>query len=350
MKKITLKLKASQSRILVSTGAYENIMEHLADAGLGPPFMVVSQKKVLSHVGKRPLGRNPIVTISDGERAKTLRTVSRLIDAMLELGLTRQSTVIALGGGVVGDVAGFAASIYLRGIAVVQVPTTLLAQVDSSVGGKTGVNHAAGKNLIGCFHQPPLVIADPGLLASLPEREYRSGLWEALKYGVIRDRNLFDHFERRLPAILRKEPRVLEDLVYRCLRIKADVVGIDEKESGLRRILNFGHTLGHATHYRGIKHGEAVGHGMIAATRIAQQLRRISGNEASRIVTAIQSIGTLPSIADLPVKEMMKSMRHDKKIRDGSIHFVLPRRVGRVDVEAGISPKLVATVIRSVSQ
>ena len=329
-------------------------MEHLADAGLGPPFMVVSQKKVLSHVGKRPLGRNPIVTISDGERAKTLRTVSRLIDAMLELGLTRQSTVIALGGGVVGDVAGFAASIYLRGIAVVQVPTTLLAQVDSSVGGKTGVNHAAGKNLIGCFHQPLLVIADPGLLASLPEREYRSGLWEALKYGVIRDRNLFDHFERRLPAILRKEPWVLEDLVYRCLRIKADVVGIDEKESGLRRILNFGHTLGHAieaaSHYRGIKHGEAVGHGMIAATRIAQQLRRISRNEASRIVTAIQSIGTLPSIANLPVKGMMKSMRHDKKIRDGSIYFVLPRRVGKVDVEAGISPKLVATVIRSVSQ
>jgi 3-dehydroquinate synthase len=354
MKKIRLKLRTSQSEILVETGAYENILTHMEDSGLHPPFMVVSQEKVLSHFGKRPLGRNPVVTISDGERAKTLRTVSRLIDAMLELGLTRQSTVIALGGGVVGDVAGFAASVYLRGISVVQVPTTLLAQVDSSVGGKTGVNHKAGKNLIGAFHQPRLVIADPKLLTSLPSREYRSGLWEALKYGVIRDRNLFDHFEGRLMEILRQEPAVLEDLVYRCLRIKADVVGIDEKEGGLRRILNFGHTLGHAieaaSNYRGIRHGEAVGLGMIGATRIAEQLGRISGKEASRIDNAVRSIGPLPSIAKLSVKDMMKSMRHDKKIRDGDIHFVLPRRIGKVDVEAGIPPKLVESVLRSLSQ
>jgi len=354
MKKIRLKLKTSQSEILVGTGAYENILTHMADAGLHPPFMVVSQERVLNHVGKRPLGRNPVVTISDGERAKTLRTVSRLLDAMLELGLTRQSTVIALGGGVVGDVAGFAASVYLRGISVVQVPTTLLAQVDSSVGGKTGVNHKVGKNLIGAFHQPRLVIADPGLLASLPSREYRSGLWEALKYGVIRDRSVFDHFEGRLLEILRQEPALLEDLVYRCLQIKADVVGIDEKESGLRRILNFGHTLGHAieaaSNYRGIRHGEAVGLGMIGATRIAEQLGRISPNQASRIDAAVRSIGPLPSIAKLSVKEMKKSMRHDKKIRDGNIHFVLPRRIGKVDVEAGIPPKLVQSVIRSLSQ
>ena len=149
MKKLRLKLVTSESEIVVSTGTYANIMTHLGDAGLHPPFMVVSQEKVLNHVGKRPLGRSPVVMIPDGERAKTLRTVSRLIDAMLELGLTRQSTVVALGGGVVGDVAGFAASVYLRGIPVVQVPTTLLAQVDSSLGGKTGVNHSAGKNLIG---------------------------------------------------------------------------------------------------------------------------------------------------------------------------------------------------------
>ncbi len=354
MKKIRLKLGGAQSDILVGTGAYAEIITHLADAGLGPPFMLVSQEKVLRHVGSRPLGRIPVVTISDGERAKTLRTVSRLIDAMLELGLTRQSTVIALGGGVVGDVAGFAASVYLRGIAVVQVPTTLLAQVDSSVGGKTGINHAAGKNLIGTFHQPRMVLADPGLLVSLPRREYRSGLWEALKYGVIRDRNLFVHFERRLQDIFRKEPTALEDLVYRCLRIKTDVVKMDEKEGGLRRILNFGHTLGHAieaaSSYRGIMHGEAVAHGMIGATQIAAQLGRIEGKEACRIDNAVRSIGALPSIAGLSVKTMMKSMQHDKKIRDGNIHFVLPRRVGQVEIEAGIPLKLVGSVLRGLSQ
>ncbi len=354
MKKIRLTLETSQSEILVDSGGYKNILDHLGAAGLHPPFIVVSQRKVLNHVGKRPFGRSPIIMIPDGERAKTLRTVSRIIDAMVGLRLTREATVIALGGGVVGDVAGFAASVYLRGISVVQVPTTLLAQVDSSVGGKTGVNHVTGKNLIGSFHQPRLVLADPELLASLPPREYRSGLWEALKYGVIRDRDLFDHFEHRLADILRKDPMVMDDLVYRCLRIKSDIVELDEREGGLRRVLNFGHTLGHAieaaSKYRGITHGEAVGLGMIGATRIAERLGRIKAREASRIDGAVRSVGPLPSIAGLSVKEITQSMQHDKKIRDGSIHFVLPHRVGKVEVESGIPPRLVGTVLRSLSR
>ena len=354
MKKLQLTLESSQSEILVQAGAYAHIMTHLANAGLHPPFMVVSQDKVLRHVGNGPLAQIPVITIADGERAKTLRTVARLIDAMLELGLTRQSTVIALGGGVVGDVAGFAASVYLRGISVVQVPTTLLAQVDSSVGGKTGVNHPEGKNLIGTFHQPRMVLADPNLLASLPSREYRSGLWEALKYGVIGDRALFDHFERRLPDLLSKEPRVLEDLVLRCLKMKADVVRQDETEEGLRRILNFGHTLGHAieaaSQYRGIKHGEAVGYGMLGATQIAEQMGRISGKEASRINVAVRSIGNLPSISRLSPQAIMKSMQHDKKIRNGKIHFVLPRRIGKVEVKADIPLKLIGSIVRRLAQ
>ncbi len=353
MKNIHLKLKTSRSDILVSAGAYMDLMTHLDNVGIGPPYLVVSQEKVLRHVEKQPLGRSPIVTIAEGERAKTLRTVSRILDRMLELRLTRGSTLIALGGGVVGDVAGFAASIYLRGIRVVQVPTTLLAQVDSSVGGKTGVNHPAGKNLIGTFHQPRVVIADPTLLSSLPQRVYRSGLWEALKYGVIRDRKLFQQFEKHSPEILGRDPSVLEDLVYRCLRIKANVVRADEKEGGLRRILNFGHTLGHAieaaSNYRRIMHGEAVGQGMIGATRIAEGLGRIGEEEAARIEDGIRSIGSLPSIAHLPMKEMMQSMQHDKKIRNGQLHFVLPHRIGKVEMEAGVPPKLVRKVLRGLS-
>ena len=272
---------------------------------------------------------------------------------MVALGLTRQSTVVAIGGGVVGDVAGFAASVYLRGIAVVQVPTTLLAQVDSSVGGKTGVNHRAGKNLIGTFHQPRLVVADPLLLASLPSREYRSGLYETLKYGVIRDPRLFEDFERYQRKILDRDPAILEKLIFRSLQIKADVVRADEKEGNLRRILNFGHTLGHAIEaasgYRKIRHGEAVAYGMLGATRLGLALGRIADTEAQRIETVIQSIGKLPDIRSLSTGALMKAMQHDKKIRDGSLHFVLPRRIGKVYIESGIPPALIRSVIRSLS-
>ena len=190
----------------MGSGAYQHLHGLLREEGLDDSFLVVSQQNVLESVDRHPLREDPIVLIPDGERAKTLRTVARLLDRMLELKLTRQSTLIAVGGGVVGDVAGFAASIYLRGIAVVHVPTTLLSQVDSSVGGKTGVNHTRGKNLIGTFHQPRLVVADPLLLHTLPAREYRSGLYETLKYGVIRNPVLFRSFERQSGAIAARKP------------------------------------------------------------------------------------------------------------------------------------------------
>src|SRR5439155_13712003 len=240
-----IRLSHASYDILVGAGVFARLEDHLQAAGLRPPFLIVSQPRIFKAVGKRLKNKYPIALIPEGERAKTLTTVSRLLDRMVELKLTRQSTVIALGGGVVGDVAGFVASIYMRGIPVVQVPTTLLAQVDSSIGGKTGVNHRVAKNLIGTFYQPRLVLSDPLLLQTLPEREYASGLYEALKYGVIRDAELFADFEQNHVTFLKRDPEAIERLVARCAAIKADVIMKDEKESDLRRILNFGHTVGH---------------------------------------------------------------------------------------------------------
>ena len=353
MRLIKLKLKTASSNILVGSGAYQGLHGLLRDEGLDDSFLVVSQRNVLESIDRHPLRKDPIVLIPDGERAKTLRTVARLLDRMLELNLTRQSTLIAVGGGVVGDVAGFAASIYLRGIAVVHVPTTLLSQVDSSVGGKTGVNHTRGKNLIGTFHQPRLVVADPLLLHTLPAREYRSGLYETLKYGVIRNPALFRSFERQSDAIAARDPDVVENLVYGSLRIKAQVVSADEREAGLRRILNFGHTLGHAieaaANYRSVRHGEAVGYGMIGAARIAARMGTLAEQERARIESAVAAIGKLPGIARLPVPAMLEALRHDKKIRDVKLHFVLPERIGSVTIRSDIPIEMVRSVLEELS-
>src|SRR6266566_3754062 len=233
MQTIHVRLAHAAYEVIVGVGVFEKLEEHLRRAGLGGPFLIVSQPRIFRAVGKELRKTFPIALIPDGERAKSLTTVSRLLDRMVDLKLTRQSTVIAVGGGVVGDVSGFVASIYMRGIPVVQVPTTLLAQVDSSIGGKTGVNHRAGKNLIGTFYQPRLVLSDPLVLRSLPEREYVSGLYEALKYGVIRDAALFEDFEQNSARLLNRDARVIERLVARCAAIKADVVMSDEREGDL---------------------------------------------------------------------------------------------------------------------
>src|SRR5213593_1741447 len=246
MQSIPVRLNGISYDILVGVGVADNIEEHLNQAGLRGPFLAISQPRIFKAVGQSLKNKYPVALIPDGERAKTLTTVSRLLDRMVELKLTRQSTVIAFGGGVVGDVSGFVASIYMRGIPVVQIPTTLLAQVDSSIGGKTGVNHRVAKNLIGTFYQPRLVLSDPLVLETLTDREYGNGLYEALKYGVIGDSALFEEFERNTSMLKKRDPEAVERLVARCAAIKAEVVMSDEKESDLRRILNFGHTVGHA--------------------------------------------------------------------------------------------------------
>jgi len=264
--------------------------------------------------------------------------------------MTRQSTVIALGGGVVGDVTGFAAYMYMRGIAVVQAPTTLLAQVDSSIGGKTGINFSTIKNLVGAFHQPRLVLTDIHTLQTLPIREYRSGLYEAIKYGIICDRELFEQFAESKDLLLQRNPEAVERLVARCAAIKGDVVSRDEKEGDLRRVLNLGHTVGHgleaAAGFRRLKHGEAVGFGMIAAVRISAALSRMRQEQAARVESVIRSIGSLPSLAGLKLKVIMEALQHDKKVRDGAVHFVLPLEIGRVEITNAVPLELVRETVK----
>jgi 3-dehydroquinate synthase len=290
--------------------------------------------------------------IGDGERAKSLRTAERAWGFLIANRFERSDGIIALGGGVVGDLAGFVAASFLRGINFVQIPTTLLAQIDSSVGGKTAVNHALGKNLIGAFHQPRAVVIDPRVLASLPPREFRAGMYEVIKTGFIRDEALTEFISQKLSNIQALEAAALTHLIKRCCEIKAEVVMADEREGGLRRILNFGHTVGHAleavTKYRRLKHGEAVGYGMQCAAELGARAGTITADGAAAIKQGVAALGRLPRIGDLNVGEIMAAMAHDKKARQGKIPFILPTRIGAVIVRDDIPPQLVRTAVRGL--
>ena len=294
------------------------------------------------------------ILIPDGERYKTLASVSRIYDALIKGGADRGSALIAVGGGVIGDTAGFAAASFLRGITLVHVPTTLLAQVDSSIGGKVGVNHALGKNLIGAFHQPVLVVADPLTLATLPRREFRSGLYEVVKYGMIASRSLFDLLTGETRAVLARKPAGVLAIVDRAAsrpgavpaivescRIKADVVTKDERESGLRRILNFGHTIGHAleaiTSYRRFRHGEAIAHGMLGAADLAAARGALSRDDQAALAGLIAKLGPLPVVNDLSIDEAMAAVRRDKKVVHGTLHYVLATGIGTTETVSDVT-------------
>jgi 3-dehydroquinate synthase len=276
------------------------------------------------------------VLVPDGERAKTLSTVGRIYDRLLDLGTDRGTTIVAVGGGVLGDMVGFAAATYLRGLTLVQVPTTVMAQVDSAIGGKVGVNHPRGKNLIGAFHPPALVAVDPAALQTLSRREFRAGLYEVIKYGVIDDRPLLDLLDQRLPEVLSQRGEALDEVVARCARIKARIVSEDEHERGLRRILNFGHTLGHAleaaTDYRRLRHGEAVALGMRAALAIGTGRGLTPPAVAEQAVGLIDRLGPLPSVSDVPVAAALDAASRDKKVVSGRLHFVLASTAGATTV------------------
>ena len=292
-----------------------------------------------------------LVAMPDGERHKKLATVEQLGERLAALGADRDAVLLAFGGGVVGDVTGLLASVYMRGVEVVQVPTTVLAQVDASIGGKTGVNLRAGKNLLGTFHQPRAVLIDPAVLKTLPEREFRAGLYESLKCGVIGRPELFDRLEKVDLKALRSDDAGLEWIIAESVKLKAEVVSADERENGLRQVLNFGHTIGHAleaeTGYRYFLHGEAVAWGMIAAARIAAAMNRTDNRTAQRIADAILRFGPLPGVKVRGGK-IVPRLQADKKTCDGIVHFVLPREIGKVEIVSNVPERVVLEAVEEL--
>ncbi len=334
-------------RVDVETGShkYPIYIEHGLTAQLGrlinqspspaSRHFFISSPLVWKLHGKaigKAIPKTDVILLPDGEKYKQLATASRAYESLIKLDADRGAAIIAVGGGVIGDIAGFVAATYLRGIKIIQVPTTLLAQVDSAVGGKVGVNHPLGKNLIGAFHQPSLVAIDPALLETLPRREFRAGLYEVIKYGMTSSRDLFDRIEREMDAIFARKADALVPIVGQSCSIKAAVVKLDERESGPRRMLNYGHTAGHAleavTKYKRFLHGEAIAYGMLVAAEIAVTRGIMPDADRRALAQIIIKLGPLPPVGDLSTREVLEAVRHDKKVVNGTLHYVLCPGVG----------------------
>jgi 3-dehydroquinate synthase len=312
---------------------------------------VLTTSDVWEFHGAKLAGRFPHVVLfhPGGEPNKRLSVIEDLAEQMAAAGADRSSLVIAFGGGIVNDGGGFLAAIFMRGIPVIQIPTTLLAQVDAAVGGKTGVNLVSGKNLIGAFHQPLAVLIDPDVLATLPEREYRAGLFEIVKAGIIRSPELFELMANRSHDVLARQPGVVDRIIDESVKIKAEVVTADERESDLRKILNFGHTIGHAleaeTKYERFLHGEAVCFGMEAAVRLAQLTGMLGAADAERMIHTFRLYGPIPSLDGIEAGNLFGRLVKDKKTIQGTVHFVLPDRIGNVKVVTGIADAIVLEAI-----
>ena len=359
MRQITVHLGPRTYPVLVGAGLLAEAGRECARLGLGRKLAVVTQRAVAAHTGAvaeslRQAGFAPVVVeVPDGEPAKSLEEARALWDAFLGHGLDRGSAVVAVGGGVVGDLGGFAAATYMRGIAFVQVPTTLLAQVDASVGGKVAVNHPRAKNLIGAFHQPRLVIIDPDTLGTLPDREYRSGLAEVVKTGAALNAELFATLEANVTGLRRREPALLEGVIATCCAEKATIVEQDEREeSGLRMVLNYGHTVGHALEassgYHAWRHGEAVAVGMAVAARLSHRLTLIDTGPVERQIALLSAVG-LPTRFEAPgPRELWEALRHDKKGREGRVPFVLLKALGHAEVCFDVPAEMVLEVLAEV--
>ena len=362
MRTVHVPLGGRSYEIEIGPGLLSELGRDCARLKLGNRCAIISDRNVASKFSKtvqaslKKAGFDSVlITVAPGETSKSVKVVEQCYDALAKHRLERKSFIVALGGGVVGDLAGFVAATYLRGIAFVQVPTTLLAQVDSSVGGKVGVNLKAGKNLVGAFHQPKLVLCDIDTLRTLPEREFRAGLAEVIKYGIIYDAALFERLERELPQLLARDAKTLAEVIARCCEIKADVVGQDETESGLRAILNFGHTIGHAIEnssgYGKYLHGEAISIGQVAAAKISSAVFDLPAAESDRIRTLFEH-------ADLPTqirlnaaqrKKIFAAMRLDKKVNAGEIKFVLAKRIGEVQWGQQVPESVIEETLASLS-
>jgi 3-dehydroquinate synthase len=353
MQRIAVGLGERTYDVIVGAG----VLDELAPLRRLQPssMLVVTDENVAPLWGRRLAERLAAVApttsceLPAGEANKTLGTVQQVLDALVERGADRRSVVVAVGGGVVGDMAGFAAAVFMRGIRFVQVPTTLLAQVDSSVGGKTGVNHALGKNLIGAFHQPTLVLADTRTLSTLPPRELAAGLAEVLKHGLLADAAYFAETEAALPRLRAGEPDALAAAVAGSCRIKAGVVARDEREQGERALLNLGHTFGHAietlTGYSRWLHGEAVGCGICLAADLSQRLGLLAPPDVERVAQAVAAAGLPTRIAGLPLAAAQRAMRGDKKAVAGSVRYILLERIGRAIQRAVPDDAVAATLL-----
>ena len=338
IKRILVKSVAGPYSVVSGAGAIHRAAREIAALGRFSAVHVVSSPKVWRAVwktvqrGLRPSEGSVIHLFDDAESAKNLRGVELIARSLCRAGADRRSLVVAVGGGVVGDVAGFAAASYLRGVNLVHIPTTLVSQVDSSIGGKTGVNLPEGKNLVGAFYPPRLVLTDPELLRTLSDREFRGGLAEVIKHAIIADSKMFAMLERDMERALQRDRQTLNFLIPRNVQIKARVVSRDEREAGLREILNYGHTFAHAlesvTKYRRYQHGEAVAWGMIAAAFLGHELGLTRANDVSRIVSLIRRLGPLPPWPRVPAEALLRAMRSDKKTRSGILRFVLSPRIG----------------------
>ncbi|MDJ0714668.1 MAG: 3-dehydroquinate synthase [Prochloraceae cyanobacterium] len=356
---INVDLSENSYQIRIASGSLDRLGTQMSQLNLGKKVLIVSNPEIFSYYGEIALDSLKKAgfevfshLIPAGETYKTLDSIKQLYDTALENRLERSSTMVALGGGVIGDMTGFGAATWLRGINFVQVPTSLLAMVDASIGGKTGVNHPQGKNLIGAFYQPRLVLIDPQVLKTLPEREFRAGMAEVIKYGIIWDADLFAQLEAadRLDRLEYISEELLQTILTRSCQAKADVVSKDEKEAGLRAILNYGHTIGHAveslTGYSSLVHGEAVAIGTIAAGEIATQLQMWSVEEAKRQYEAIVKVGLPTKIpAKLDVDRIIEVLKTDKKVKAGKVRFILPERIGKVTITDRVSPDILRQVL-----
>ncbi len=347
MKTIRVNLGQRSYPIVVGAGILKRAGKILSSVGFSSPPVIITNSlvwrmhgRILREALENTFGPSAVIRIRDGERFKNHETLLKIYDGLFRAHADRRSWILAFGGGVIGDVAGFAAATFMRGIPYASVPTTLLAQVDSSIGGKVGVNLARGKNLVGAFHQPSAVMSDTDVLCTLPARELASGLYEVVKCGAIRSPGLLAYVERRLVEISSCRPAALEHIVLEASRIKAEVVSGDERETEIRMVLNYGHTVGHAleaaTGYRRYKHGEAVAWGMIAAAAFGRELGMASRREEERLVNIIHRVADLPRLRGIEPESVWRALRRDKKFRAGDIRLVLLPRLGSAEIVSKI--------------
>ncbi|MBH8572740.1 3-dehydroquinate synthase [Nostocaceae cyanobacterium CENA369] len=359
---INVNLPQQSYEIAIAPASLEQLGQYMTELKLGKKVLVVSNPTIFKHYGEKAIASLKSAgfevgscSLPAGERYKNLNSIQKLYDIALENRLERSSTMAALGGGVIGDMTGFAAATWLRGINVVQVPTTLLAMVDSSIGGKTGVNHPHGKNLIGAFHQPRGVLIDPEVLKTLPMREFRAGMAEVIKYGVIWDAELFSQMEasKNLNQLRYIKPELISAILTRSCQAKADVVSKDEKEAGLRAILNYGHTIGHAveslTGYRLVNHGEAVAIGMVAAGQIAVDLGLWQQEDAERQNALIQKAGLPTKLPEgIDIEGIIAALQLDKKVKAGKVRFILPTQIGVVQITDDVPSDTIRQVLQAM--